>query len=64
MGKKDIQQLEAVAREFDMTDEERRDFGDFIEEEKEAGNGGSKNERGDFTYQELRQKAREFLGLE
>lgn len=51
MGKKDIQQLEAVAREFDMTDEERRDFGDFIEEEKETGNGGSKNERGDFTYQ-------------
>lgn len=63
MGKKDIQQLEAVAREFDMTDEERRDFGDFIESEKETGNGGSKNERGDFTYQELRQKAREFLGL-
>ncbi|OKH54042.1 hypothetical protein NIES2101_08185 [Calothrix sp. HK-06] len=63
MGKKDIQQLEAVAREFDMTEEERRDFGDFIEEEKESGNGGTKNERGDFSYQELRQKAREFLGL-
>ncbi|RUS97000.1 hypothetical protein DSM106972_085500 [Dulcicalothrix desertica PCC 7102] len=63
MGKKDIQQLEAVAREFDMTEEERRDFGDFIEEEKESGNVGTKHERGDFTYQELRQKAREFLGL-
>jgi hypothetical protein len=61
--KKDIQQIDAVAREFDMTDEERRDFGDFIEEEKEVGNGGTKNERGDFTYQELRQKAREFLEL-
>lgn len=45
-----------------MTEEERRDFGDFLEEEKAAGNGGTKNEPGDFTYQELRQKAREFLG--
>jgi hypothetical protein len=24
-----------------------------LEDEKAAGNGGSKNERGDFTYQEL-----------
>ncbi len=46
-----------------MTEEERRDFGDFLEEEKACGNGGTKNERGDFTYAELRQKAREFLGL-
>lgn len=64
MGKKkDIQQVEAVAREFNMNESERRDFGDFIEEEKAAGNGGTKNERGDFTYQELQQKAREFLGV-
>ncbi|MFB2876954.1 hypothetical protein [Floridanema aerugineum] len=64
MGKKkDIQQVEAVAREFNMNESERRDFGDFIEEEKAAGNGGIKNERGDFTYQELQQKAREFLGI-
>lgn len=47
-----------------MTEEERREFGDFLEEEKGIGNGGTKNERGDFTYQELRQKARDFLGLE
>lgn len=45
-----------------MTEEERRDFGDFLEEEKAAGNGGTKNEPGGLTYQELRQKAREFLG--
>ncbi len=55
--------MEAVAREFNMTEEERRDFGDFLEEEKAVGNGGTKNERGDFTYQELRQKTRDFLGL-
>ena len=54
--------MEAVAREFNMTEEERRDLGDFLEEEKAVGNGGTKNERGNFTYQELRQKARDFLG--
>jgi hypothetical protein len=62
-NKKDIQQVEAVAKEFHMTEEERREFGDFLEDEKAVGNGGTKNERGDFTYQELRQKARDFLGL-
>ena len=46
-----------------MNESERRDFGDFIEEEKAAGNVGTKNERGDFTYQELQQKACEFLGI-
>ncbi|MCL1469245.1 hypothetical protein [Argonema antarcticum] len=64
MGKKkDIQQVEVVARKFNMNESERRDFGDFIEEEKAAGNGGTKNELGDFTYQELQQKAGEFLGI-
>ena len=62
--KKDIQQVEAVVREFNMNEEDRRDFGDFLESEKAIGNGGTKNERGDFTYQELKQKAREFLGLD
>ncbi len=62
-NKKDIQQVIAVAREYNMTEEEKRDFGDFLENEKADGNGGTKNDRGDFTYQELKQKAREFLGL-
>ncbi len=62
-NKKDIQLVVAVAKEFHMTEEERREFGDFLEDEKAAGNGGTNNERGDFTYQELRQKARGFLGL-
>ncbi len=54
--------MEAVAREVGMSAEARREFGDFLEAEKAAGNGGILNERGDFTYQELRQKAAEFLG--
>lgn len=64
MSKKpDLQQVNAVAREFNMTPEQRKIFGDFIEQEKKSGNGGTKNERGDFIYQELIQKAQEFLGL-
>jgi hypothetical protein len=62
--KEDIRQVKAVAGEFNKSEEERRDFGDFLEQEKAIGNGGSKSERGDFTYPELRQKAREFLNLD
>jgi hypothetical protein len=61
-NKKDIQRVEAVAKEFSMT-EETREFDDFLEDEKAVGKGGTKNERGNFIYQELRQKACEFLGL-
>ncbi|MFM7365106.1 MAG: hypothetical protein ACKO11_11555 [Cuspidothrix sp.] len=62
MGKKgDLKQVDAIAKEFQMSDELRYDFGEFIEEEKSNGYGGTLNERGDFTYQELRQKAKEFL---
>lgn len=60
-GKGDIKQVNDVANEFKMTDMERREFGDFIEAEKAAGNGGTANSRGDFTYRELREKAREFM---
>jgi hypothetical protein len=46
-----------------MSKEIREAFGEFIEQEKIDGNRGSLNQRGDFTYGELRQKAREFLDL-
>jgi hypothetical protein len=62
MGKKrDIQQVEAIAREFNMSLEIRKSFGLFLEEEKANRYGGTANSRGDFTYEELRQKAKEFL---
>ena len=44
-----------------MGGELRIAFGLFIEEEKKNGYGGTLNRRGDFTYEELRQKAKEFL---
>ncbi len=63
MGRKyDLRQVDAIAKEFNMTGEERKAFGIFLEEEKRTGNGGTLNSRGDFTYAELRQKAQEFLG--
>ena len=40
---------------------ERRQFGDYIEDCKRAGEKGS-GKGGDFTYDELREKAREFRG--
>ena len=62
MGKKDdLKQVDSIAREFRMLPELRDDFGPFLEEEKRNGYGGTLNNRGDFTYQELRQKAKEFL---
>ena len=64
MGRKnDLKEVDDVADEFDMTDVERFDFGDFLEDCKTHGDCGSKNDRGDFTRPELIQKAREFLGL-
>ena len=60
--KKDIKQVEAIAREFGMDDEQRRDFGDYVEDEKHQGRRGSKNDKGDFTHAELRELAREFIG--
>lgn len=62
MGRKrDIRQIEAVASEFGMDDDERREFGDYVEECKRQGDCGS-GPGGDFTYAELREKAREFRG--
>jgi hypothetical protein len=63
-SKRDLKQIQDVAREFGIGGADRRDFGDFLEEEKAAGHGGTANRRGDFTYDELRRKAREFLGLD
>jgi hypothetical protein len=59
--KRDIKDVEAIAKQFGMDEESRRDFGDFIEECKRAGDRGSKNDKGGFPWEELEQKAREFL---
>lgn len=61
--KDDLKQVDSVAQKFKMTKEQRREFGDFLESEKATGNGGTANSRGDFTYQQLLDKAAEFMNL-
>lgn len=62
MAGRDIKQVDALCRELNMTDEEEWGFRDYIHELKDSGHYGSKK-NGDFTYKELRQLAREYLGL-
>jgi hypothetical protein len=55
-GKK---QVDAVAKEFGMKPEQRHQFGDYIEKMKQMeGRGGADN----YSIQELRQLAKEFMG--
>ena len=62
MGKKrDLKQIDAIANEFHIQGDLRESFGEFIEEQKNLGYGGSLNAKRDFTYKELREKAKEFL---
>ena len=65
MGRKDdIREIDAIAKQFGMDAETRKEFGDYLEECKRTGDRGTKNDRGDFTWNELEQKARECLGLD
>ena len=61
MAGRDIRQIEAIAREFGMDSEERREFGDYVEDCKRRGDFGS-GAGGDFTYGELQDKAMDFRG--
>jgi hypothetical protein len=51
-----------VAKEFGMTPEEEFGFRDYIHECKDSGLKGTGNDRGDFAMDELRERAREYLG--
>ena len=59
--KRDIRQIEAIAKEFEMDPDERREFGDHVEDCKRKGEKGT-GEDGDFTFRELRDKVPEFRG--
>jgi hypothetical protein len=56
--KGDIKQIESVAKDFKMTPQQRRDFGDYVESLKDLV-PNNKN----FSYQELKEIAKEFLGV-
>lgn len=63
MSGKDIKQINDIARKYKMTDIQRKTFGKFLEKEKAKGRGGSQNLRGDYTFAELDEKARQFLNI-
>ena len=56
----ELKDVRRIAREpeFDMDDETARDFGDYLEQCKRVGDRGTKNLEGDFTDDEMREKAR------
>ncbi len=58
--KDDLKEVDRAAAEAGIPPAHRRDFGRYIERCKRKGDGGTKNDRGDFTYPELLEKAREF----
>lgn len=57
--KGDIQQIESIAKAFKMTPDQRRDFGDYVESLKDLV-PNNKN----FSYGELKEIAKEFLGVD
>ncbi len=60
MGRKrDLRRVDAVAREFGIG---RDEFGAYLEDCKAHGDRGTENDRGDFTWAEMREKAQEFKG--
>jgi hypothetical protein len=61
--KRDLKQVDAVCREFRMGRAQELAFREYIHECKDSGHRGSAG-GGDFTMDELRQLAREFLNLD
>jgi hypothetical protein len=58
--KDDIKQFRAVARKHKMSPEQAWEFSDYLHSRKDSGAYGS-GPRGDFTYQELDDLAKDFL---
>ncbi|MBX9628769.1 MAG: hypothetical protein K2X82_33555 [Gemmataceae bacterium] len=62
--KSDLRQVDAVCRLHRMTPDQERQFRRLIHELKAAGEGGTANDRGDFTWDELDALAAEFVAGE
>jgi len=58
--KQDLKEVDRAAREAGLSPEQRQQFGRYLHRSKEKGDVGHKNASGDYTYEELLQKAREF----
>lgn len=62
VDKQEKKQLRRIEDEFGMTPDESQIFRDYLHECKEQGERGTKNLKGDFTDDELRERAGECLG--
>lgn len=58
-SKKDIKQIEDVAKQFKMSPQQRREFGDYVESLKDLV-PNNKN----FSYKQLQEIAKEYLGVD
>lgn len=56
-----IDQVDSVANELGIKGENRKKFGDYVEEEKRQGASDNANWKHDFSYEKLREIGREFL---
>jgi len=57
------QAIEKVMGKKANTKENRDKVGKFCEECKQQGLRGTKNQKGDFTFEELKKRVREFFGV-
>lgn len=61
MGRKgELRDVDRIAKKYGMSKQQRQEFGDYLEVCKNAVDRGTKNDRGDFTWDELEEKAQEF----
>ena len=61
MGRKrELKDVDWIAKEGGLTPDEELDFRDYLHECKASGLKGSKNDRGDFTKEEMRERLTEF----
>jgi hypothetical protein len=61
--KHDLRRVDAICREFGLTGQRELRFRDYLHECKESGDFGTGGE-GNYTTDELREKAREFIDHE
>lgn len=60
MPGKELKAIGRIAREAGRDDDEsRRELGDYLEQCKRLGDRGTKNSKGDFNDDEMREKAEE-----
>jgi hypothetical protein len=58
-----IRQVDSVANELGITGKDRKEFGKYIEKEKEQGASDNANWKHDFSYGRLREIGLEFLKM-